>query len=287
LDYLLIDFPPGTGDIQLTLCQSMSITAAVIVTTPQKMAFIDVAKGIRMFAKLCVPCVAVCENMSYFRAEDTGKTYYPFGQGSGPRIQSEFGIPRLIQMPMVPQLSKASDSGVPLVVSEPTGEVARQYSELGVAVVTEVAKLGGAGGAGGNAAGGGGGGGGGGRGRVRYDKELRAFVVRMPQGAGGDEFMLDPAVVRRNDQSAASIDEWTGKRLINPSDIPEDIVPMEERGVNSLGNYAVQINWADGFNQVATFELLESLERKEVTQADIDAARERMMTQVQIPDLND
>jgi Mrp family chromosome partitioning ATPase len=73
--------PPGTGDIHLTLCQVAPLTAAVIVTTPQKLAFIDVAKGVRMFSKLKVPCVAVVENMCYFDAD--GKRFYPFGQGSG------------------------------------------------------------------------------------------------------------------------------------------------------------------------------------------------------------
>ncbi|EFJ30155.1 hypothetical protein SELMODRAFT_91144 [Selaginella moellendorffii] len=243
LDYLIIDMPPGTGDIQLTLCQVVPLTAAVIVTTPQKLAFIDVAKGVRMFSKLKVPCLAVVENMCYFDAD--GKRYYPFGRGSGKQVVQQFGISNLFEFPIRPEarlykaLSAAGDSGTPEVVHDPQGDVARSFSELGVCVVQQCAKI---------------------RQQVStavtYDEAMRAIKVKVP---GTEEpFYLHPATVRRNDRSAKSIDEWTGEQKLRYGDVREDIEP---EAIQPLGNYAVMISWPDGFNQVAPYDQLEALER--------------------------
>ncbi|XP_017608511.1 fe-S cluster assembly factor HCF101, chloroplastic [Gossypium arboreum] len=237
LDYLVIDMPPGTGDIQLTLCQVVPLTAAVIVTTPQKLAFIDVAKGVRMFSKLKVPCVAVVENMSHFDAD--GKRYYPFGRGSGSQVVQQFGIPHLFDLPIRPTLSASGDSGTPEVVADPQGEVAQTFQNLGVCVVQQCAKI---------------------RQQVStavtYDKSIKAIRVKVPDSE--EEFLLHPATVRRNDRSAQSVDEWTGEQKLQYGDIPEDIEPEE---IRPMGNYAVSITWPDGFNQIAPYDQLQMIER--------------------------
>ncbi|KAF2304563.1 hypothetical protein GH714_033591 [Hevea brasiliensis] len=227
LDYLVIDMPPGTGDIQLTLCQVVPLTAAVIVTTPQKLAFIDVAKGVRMFSKLKVPCIAVVENMCHFDAD--GKRYYPFGRGSGSQVVQQFGIPHLFDLPIRPTLSASGDSGIPEAVADPQGEVAKTFQNLGICVVQQCAKI---------------------RQQVStavtYDKSIKVIKVKVPDS--DEEFLLHPATVRRNDRSAQSV----------YTDVPEDIEPEE---IRPMGNYAVQITWPDGFNQIAPYDQLQAMER--------------------------
>lgn len=237
LDYLIIDMPPGTGDIHLTLCQVVPLSAAVIVTTPQKLSFIDVAKGVRMFSKLKVPCVAVVENMCHFDAD--GKRYYPFGRGSGAQVVEQFGIPHLFELPIRPTLSASGDGGMPEVVADPQGDVAKTFQELGVCVVQQCAKI---------------------RQQVStavtYDKSFKAIRVKVPDS--DEEFYLHPATVRRNDRSAQSVDEWTGEQKLQYTDIPEDIEPEE---IRPMGNYAVSITWPDGFSQIAPYEQLQTMER--------------------------
>ena len=120
--------------------QTIQFSAAVIVTTPQQLAYVDVAKGVRMFGRVAVPCVAVAENMATFTGAD-GAVYRPFGEGAGDRIRAEFGVPHIVRFPIEPALAAAGDGGTPLVVSDPAGDTAAAFMELGGRVVREVARL--------------------------------------------------------------------------------------------------------------------------------------------------
>lgn len=121
LDYLIVDMPPGTGDIHLTLMQTVPVTGAVIVTTPQEVALADAKKGIAMFgqAQLNVPIIGLVENMSYFTpAELPGHKYYIFGKEGGKRLADEYDIPFLGQIPLVQRIREGGDEGVPVMMSD-------------------------------------------------------------------------------------------------------------------------------------------------------------------------
>lgn len=115
LDFMVIDMPPGTGDIQLTMAQELPITAGVIVTTPQLVASDDVSRAIRMFQDIHVPMAGLVENMSYFIAPDTGHRYDIFGTGGGERLAARYNIPLLGQIPIDMEIREGSDNGEPPV----------------------------------------------------------------------------------------------------------------------------------------------------------------------------
>ncbi|MGH8705519.1 MAG: iron-sulfur cluster carrier protein ApbC [Burkholderiales bacterium] len=130
LDYLVVDLPPGTGDIQLTLAQKVPVTGAVIVTTPQDIALIDARKGFKMFEKVGIPILGVVENMSVHVCPQCGHESHIFGQGGAARMCKDYGTELLGQLPLDASIREQADSGRPTVVAEPDGRVAEIYRRI-------------------------------------------------------------------------------------------------------------------------------------------------------------
>lgn len=240
LDYLIIDMPPGTGDVQLTLTQLIPIAAAIIVTTPQELSFVDVVKGIQMFDKLKVPTVSVIENMAYFKCNECSEPKYIFGPGVRQRLVDQFGIKNSFELPLVPDLSRWSDAGTPLVIQEPDHPVAQTFRDIADSTLSEIRRL----------------------------KEETAGVpsTRFVIGRGivvtwpdGREQEIDPATLRRQCRCAHCVEETTGKPLLDPDRVPEDIYPTD---IQSMGNYAVAVQWSDGHTtSIYPYDLFAALDK--------------------------
>lgn len=143
LDYLIIDLPPGTGDVQLSLAQFLPLTGAVVVTTPQAVATSDVKKAVAMFQleQIDVPVLGVVENMSGFVAPDTGKTYDIFGRGGGKLVAGEMHVPYLGEVPIDPEVRLSGDSGTPLVLSHPESPAAQALGRISQELAAQVSMI--------------------------------------------------------------------------------------------------------------------------------------------------
>lgn len=130
LDYLIIDLPPGTGDVQLTLAQRVPLAAAIIVTTPQELALLDARRAIQMFKKVNVPILGVIENMSYHACDHCGQQTALFGAGGGQRIAAEYGVKLLGNIPLTTAIREQTDSGNPIVVAAPSSKASKDYLRL-------------------------------------------------------------------------------------------------------------------------------------------------------------
>ena len=141
LDYLLIDLPPGTGDIQLTLAQRVPVSGAVIVTTPQDIALLDARKGLKMFEKVEVRVLGVVENMSVHVCSQCGHVEHVFGSGGGARMAEQYGVTLLGELPLDIRIREDADGGAPTVVSEPASARALAYFRMARRTAARLATL--------------------------------------------------------------------------------------------------------------------------------------------------
>lgn len=213
LDFLILDMPPGTGDIQLTITQSIKLTGAVIVTTHHGLSLVDTSRGILMFEKVKVPILGVVENMAYFLAPDTGKKYYIFGGQKAGALSARFGVKTLVEIPIQEELSQGlgaykANPYVQKAVDELLQSVKMaQSSHLGLKDAG-----------------------------FRDGKVVLVF-------SDGRELSAKAWDLRTKCACALCLSEVTGKSLVDTKKIPADINPTE---ILPLGNYAVGITWSDG-----------------------------------------
>ncbi len=138
LDYLVIDLPPGTGDVQLTLTQRAPLSGGVIVTTPQQISLIDAEKGVKMFQQVKVPVLGVVENMSYFVCDGCDKKHFIFQSGAGQQLADKFKVPILGEIPFIPDVVIAGDAGMPITLSQPESLASQAYRHLAGQVAAQI-----------------------------------------------------------------------------------------------------------------------------------------------------
>ena len=253
LDCLILDLPPGTGDTQLTLAQSMPLSGVVIVTTPQAVSLKIARRGLRMFEKVQVPILGIVENMRSFSCPHCGETTDIFRHGGGEQMSAEIGVPFLGALPIDAEVVTCGDEGCPIVVAQPKSVSARVYSAIADALLAQL---------------------------QASVTGLKAFVWKWDSNEGAPAWMEGavqpsgahniPVGLRRRDartlsllwqdgrhddldvrdlrlacRCALCVEEMSGRKLLDPQTVRADVSP---RQITSIGHYAIQFDWNDGHN---------------------------------------
>ena len=266
LDYLLLDLPPGTGDIQLTLAQSVPLSGAVIVTTPQDVSLKIARRGLRMFERVHVPILGIIENMSGFTCAHCGETTDVFRRGGGERMSQQLDVPFLGAIPLDADIVTGGDEGCPIVIARPDSVAARAYAGLAAQLAEQLDST--------------------------PAGVLKPFVWTWDSNEGAPDWVESaarptgtrtrPIGLRRHDlrtlavlwedghrdhfdvrdlrlacRCALCIEEMSGRKLLDPKKVRADVSP---RVISSIGNYALGIDWSDGHNSgLYSFDHLRSL----------------------------
>jgi ATP-binding protein involved in chromosome partitioning len=243
LDYLLVDLPPGTGDVHLSLCQRIPLTGAAIVSTPQDLAFNVAEKAISMFAKLRTPVLGLVENMSGFECRHCGQREEIFGSGGARRFAAASGIPFLGEIPLSTDIRTTSDKGNPIVQSMPESLSARAFLRVAENLAAQVSTLT--------------------LGGVATDRPEIAEITRPSENElqilwkDGHESIYTGYALRVGCRCAICIDEISGNRRLREQSISKDVRPLS---IDPVGRYAIRFQWSDGHSTgIYTFEHLREL----------------------------
>ncbi len=243
LDYLLVDLPPGTGDVQLSLCQKIPLTGAAVVSTPQDLAFNVAEKAIFMFTKLRTPILGLVENMSGFECRHCGEREEIFGSGGARRFAAASGVPFLGEIPLSTDIRTTSDEGAPIVQSMPESLSARAFVRVAENLAAQVSTLN--------------------MGGVSSDRPEIAEITQLSEHRvqilwkDGHESVYTSFALRTGCRCALCVDEISGNQRLREESISKGVHP---RSIDPVGRYAISFRWSDGHSTgIYTFEHLREL----------------------------